>query len=248
MNTTQEHGLIAEQLSNVRKQIAQSALQYGRNPTDITLLAVSKTKSIDQIEHAIHANQNEFGENYVQEGIEKIQYFETTPYREQLIWHFIGPLQSNKSKYIAQHFDWLHTLDNEKLAKRLGAQRPLHLPRLNVLIQVNISGEETKSGIDLDEVDTLVQCVLAETTLCFRGLMTIPAPIGDNPTDEKIQQHYLSLMKLTDKFKQLQQEYPHHQNCQIDTLSMGMSDDLSVAIRAGSTLVRVGSAIFGART
>lgn len=245
---TSDNTVIADNLTTVRQAIEAAALQSGRTSKEINLLAVSKTKSVAQIEWAIQAHQRHFGENYVQEGVEKIAYFDTTPYRNELIWHFIGPLQSNKSKYIATHFHWLHTLDSEKLAKRLSSQRPSHLPPLNVLIQVNISGEQSKSGVELPQVDQLVAAVRNAPNLCLRGLMAIPAPLGEHPSDMALQNHYECLKQLSDKLTLLQATYGQDARCQLDTLSMGMSDDLAVAIKAGSTMVRIGSAIFGARS
>lgn len=224
---------IQNNISDVTARIQTAAEECHRSPQDITLLAVSKTKPCEAILEAIEAGQRQFGENYVQEGVEKIQYFSD---RTDLIWHFIGPLQSNKSRLVAEHFDWFHTLDRAKIAQRLNDQRPSNKAPLNVLIQINISDENSKSGITLDEVAKLAAEVATMPNLVLRGLMTIPAPESDY--DRQCE----AFRQMGNAFKQLQATYPT-----VDTLSMGMTDDMRAAIHCGSTLVRIGTAIFGAR-
>ena len=224
---------IQNNISDVLARIDVAAAECHRSPQDITLLAVSKTKPCEAILEAIDAGQRQFGENYVQEGVEKIHFFADKP---DLVWHFIGPLQSNKSRLVAEHFDWFHTLDREKIAQRLNEQRPADKPPLNVLIQINISDENSKSGIQLDELAVLAKQVSQMPNLVLRGLMTIPAPETD------FERQCAVFHKMDHAFKQLQADY-----ATVDTLSMGMTDDMKAAIHCGSTLVRIGTAIFGAR-
>ncbi|TVP15015.1 YggS family pyridoxal phosphate-dependent enzyme [Shewanella sp. KCT] len=225
---------IADRLADAHQRIAQAAQNSSRDSRDIQLLAVSKTKPIDQIVAAYDAGQRLFGENYVQEGEEKINALRES--HGDIEWHFIGPLQSNKTKSIAEHFDWLHTLSREKIAKRLSEQRPSHLPPLQVCIQVNVSQEESKSGVNPDEVAHLAEIIASLPKLTLRGLMAIPTATDD----VALQQAEFSQMQA--QFEALKQQHPS-----LDTLSMGMSQDLEQAIAAGSTMVRIGSAIFGAR-
>lgn len=227
---------IQQNLDTVRRQIAQSAQQCNRDPQQIQLIAVSKTKPVMAIQEAIDAGQRRFGENYVQEGVDKIQHFADSSFASQLEWHFIGPLQSNKTRLVAEHFDWMHTLDREKIAQRLSDQRPAGMPPLNVLIQINISDEQSKSGITLAELPVLAAQISTLPNIVFRGLMTIPAP---EPDPERQIAVFRQMEQVLD---QLKADYP-----QVDTLSMGMTDDMAAAIRAGSTMVRIGTAIFGAR-
>ncbi len=227
---------IQQNLQQVQTQIQQACEQAQRASTDITLLAVSKTKPVEAILTAYQAGQRQFGENYVQEGVEKIQHFEGQ--NVELEWHFIGPLQSNKSRLVAEHFDWMQTLDRAKIADRLNDQRPHYKKPLNVLIQINISDESSKSGIQPAEMLDLAKHIKNLPHLCLRGLMAIPAPTDD------IHQQKQAFMQMQQLFEQLQRALPE---CQIDTLSMGMSDDLTAAIECGSTMVRIGTAIFGAR-
>ncbi|MDM3866679.1 YggS family pyridoxal phosphate-dependent enzyme [Proteus vulgaris] len=224
---------IKQNLVNVRSHIDIAAQKCGRSSEDITLLAVSKTKPVSDIEKAIACGQTEFGENYVQEGVDKIHYFADNPV---LVWHFIGPLQSNKTRLVAENFDWCHTIDRLKIAQRLSDQRPDSLPPLNVLIQINISDENSKSGINLTELDGLAAQISILSGIKLRGLMAIPAP--ESKYDKQVE----VLEKMHLAFKQLQSQYPD-----IDTLSMGMTSDMEAAIACGSTLVRIGTAIFGAR-
>ncbi|EKK5377910.1 YggS family pyridoxal phosphate-dependent enzyme [Morganella morganii] len=224
---------IKDNLTEIRERITAAAQKCGRDPHTVTLLAVSKTKPVSALEEAIAAGQNRFGENYVQEGVEKIQYFSGNT---SLEWHFIGPLQSNKSRLVAEHFDWCHTVDRLKIAQRLSDQRPADKAPLNVLIQINISDENSKSGITLAELPVLAEQVAALPNVCLRGLMAIPAP----ETDPERQCAVFRQMETA--FRELQGKYP-----QADTLSMGMTDDMDAAITCGSTMVRIGTAIFGAR-
>ena len=222
---------ISENLSRIQQQIEQISAEYQRE--NVRLLAVSKTKPVQAIEEAIRAGQCAFGENYVQEGVEKIAYFSGN---KSLEWHFIGPLQSNKSRLVAEHFDWIQTVDRFKIAERLNDQRPEHLPPLNVLIQINISDESSKSGIQPEEMFSLAEKISQFPRLKLRGLMAIPKPESE-PEQQKI-----ALRKMKDLFNRLQQRFES-----VDTLSMGMSDDMASAIECGSTMVRIGTAIFGER-
>jgi len=191
----------------------------------VTLLAVSKSQSADRIREAFAAGQKAFGENYVQEAVQKMEVLPA------LEWHLIGSLQSNKTRIVAERFAWVQTVASEKIARRLSEQRPASLPPLNVLIQVNVSGEASKSGVELDQVEDLAQAIAALPRLQLHGLMAIPEPGADRS-------RYASVKKVFDK---LQGRFG------FDTLSMGMSDVLDVAIAEGSTMVRVGTAIFGPR-
>jgi PLP dependent protein len=191
----------------------------------VTLLAVSKGQSLERIKDAVAAGQKAFGENYVQEAVQKMDAL------PKLEWHLIGPLQSNKTRLAAERFDWVQTVASEKIARRLSEQRPAGLASLNVLIQVNVSAEETKSGVALPEVPALASAISALPRLKLRGLMAIPEPGADRA-------RYRSVKKVFDELKT---------QFALDTLSMGMSDDLDVAIAEGSTMVRVGTAIFGQR-
>lgn len=222
---------ISENLSRIQQQIEQISAKYQRE--NVRLLAVSKTKPVQAIEEAIRAGQCAFGENYVQEGVEKITYFSGN---KSLEWHFIGPLQSNKSRLVAEHFDWIQTMDRFKIAERLNDQRPEHLRPLNVLIQINISDESSKSGIQPEEMFSLAEKISQFPRLKLRGLMAIPKPESE-PEQQKI-----ALRKMKDLFNRLQQRFES-----VDTLSMGMSDDMASAIECGSTIVRIGTAIFGER-
>ncbi|WP_413739065.1 YggS family pyridoxal phosphate-dependent enzyme [Sodalis sp. RH21] len=227
---------IEQNLQQVTELISSTARQCGRDPQEIALLAVSKTKPVTAIEQAIAAGQKAFGENYVQEGVEKIIYFQRQHITPPLGWHFIGPLQSNKSRLVAEYFDWMHTLDRLSLARRLNDQRPQDLAPLNVLIQINISGEESKSGILPAGLLALAAQVADLPRLRLRGLMAIPAPQADYQIQLAVFQRMAAL------FAELRLAHPG-----IDTLSLGMTDDMPAAIVAGSTMVRIGTAIFGAR-
>lgn len=225
---------ISQNLATISQQIQQYCQQANRPEQSVKLLAVSKTKPISAIAEAIEAGQRAFGENYVQEGIEKIQHFAEN---DTLEWHFIGLLQSNKTRVVAEHFDWVQTIDRLKIAQRLSEQRPEHLPVLNVLIQINISDEASKSGISAKEMLELATQISQLPRLKLRGLMAIPKPESE-PEQQKI-----ALAQMNELFLQLQSKFEG-----IDTLSMGMSDDMPSAIECGSTMVRIGTAIFGARS
>ncbi|TMO21378.1 MULTISPECIES: YggS family pyridoxal phosphate-dependent enzyme [Pseudoalteromonas] len=225
---------IAERLTSAYARIAEAAHKAQRNSNDITLLAVSKTKPATDIMAAYDQGQRQFGESYVQEAVDKIAQLNTF---SDIVWHFIGPIQSNKSALVAANFAWVQSVDRLKIAKRLNSQRPETMPPLNVLIQVNISEEEAKSGCHPNEITELAQYIDQCAHLQLRGLMAIPAKSDDANTQI---QYFEQLQTCFDK---LQTQYPH-----IDTLSMGMSNDVEAAIAAGSTMVRIGTDIFGTRT
>jgi len=223
---------IASNLQAVRNSIAAAAIAAGRVTDDIVLLAVSKTFPPEAMREAYHAGQLRFAESYVQEALEKIAALHELP----IEWHFIGPIQSNKSRAIAENFAWVHSVDRLKIAERLSAQRPQHLPPLNVCLQVNVSGEDSKSGAAPDEVAGLAQAVAQLPQLRLRGLMAIPAPCADIVAQRP---PFAQLRELRDKL--------NRQGLALDTLSMGMSHDFAAAIAEGATMLRVGSAIFGGR-
>ncbi|MBY6186368.1 YggS family pyridoxal phosphate-dependent enzyme [Marinobacter hydrocarbonoclasticus] len=222
---------IAERLNEAQARIDAAAARAGRSDA-ITLLAVSKTKPAEMIRDAYLAGARDFGENYLQEGLDKIQQLKTLDIR----WHFIGPLQSNKTRSVAEHFDWIHSVDRLKIAQRLSEQRPSGMAPLNVCIQVNISGEQSKSGVGPDALTELAAQIAGLPGLRLRGLMAIPAPEAD-----EARQHQ-ALAEMKQLFDALKAEHPG-----LDTLSMGMSGDLEAAVAEGSTMVRIGTAIFGTR-
>lgn len=224
---------IAANLQAVRLRIEGALVAASRPAGAVELLAVSKTWPAERVAEAAASGQRAFGENYVQEGVDKIRALEGLG----LEWHFIGPLQSNKSRPVAEHFDWVHSIDRIKLAERLSSQRPAHLASLNVCIQVNVSGETSKSGVALVEVWPLAQAVAVLPGLRLRGLMCIPEPDGD---EALLRARFRLLFEIAEGLRA--------EGLVLDTLSMGMSHDLELAIAEGSTLVRVGSAIFGSRT
>lgn len=228
------HATIADQLTKVRARIQLAAEKAGRLSTSIKLIAVGKTKSSSDIEAAYHAGQRRFAENYVQEGVDKVQ---SLTHLKDIEWHFIGELQSNKTRLVAEHFHWVQCIDRIRIAKRLNDQRPNELPPLQVLIQLNIDDEATKAGISLAELADFVTALSELPRLQLRGLMIIPMA---NPTME---QQAATLSQCQQVFEVLQQQLPR-----IDTLSVGMSSDLEAAIEHGSTMVRIGTDIFGART
>ena len=233
---------IAIHLEQVRRRVQDAALAAKRNASSVTLMAVSKTFPAKDIEQAIAAGQKVFGENYVQEAIEKIQTL--AAYRSELEWHFIGPLQSNKTKDVAAHFDWVHSIDRIKIAKRLSSQRgALSISKkLQLCVQVNVSNEDSKSGTPLDKAETLCNAIAQLPHLTLRGLMAIPEPTSDPMSQAK------AFGAVEDCFKRIQAKYSKEAGFQeFDTLSMGMSDDMEAAIAHGSTIVRVGTAIFGKR-
>ena len=219
--------VIHDNLQAVRGRIARAAAAAGRDPQSVTLLAVSKTHPAALVEEALAAGQKAFGENYVQEAIEKIDALAGAV----IEWHLVGPLQSNKTRSVAARFDWVHTVESAKVARRLSDQRPAGMPALNVLIQVNVSGEASKSGVAAEEILLLAKEIAALPRLKLRGLMAIPEPGADVA-------RYRELKALYEKLKS---EFG------FDTLSVGMSDDMETAIAEGSTMVRIGTAIFGAR-
>ena len=223
---------IGERLLAVQARIEAAAKVAGRDPAAVSLLAVSKTWPAAAVRAAAAAGQRAFGENYVQEGVDKVEALRDL----SLEWHFIGPLQSNKTRPVANAFDWVHGIDRLKIAERLSAQRPTHLPPLQVCLQVNVSGEESKSGVEPDAALALAQQIAALPRLKLRGLMCIP-----EPTDDFAEQ-CAAFRRLQQRFTQLKDS-----GLPLDTLSMGMSHDLEAAIAEGATLVRIGTAIFGER-
>ena len=223
---------IAARLQVIRVRIDRAAAASGRRTSDIALLAVSKTFPRSYVEEAYAAGQREFGESYAQEAVNKI----TALPQVDAVWHFIGPIQSNKTRLIAHHFSWVHSVDREKTAARLSAARPAHLPPLNVCIQVNVSGEASKGGVEPGQESALAARITEFPGLRLRGLMTIPEPTSDVSLQR---QRYAALRRL--------QEGLVAAGHRLDTLSMGMSDDFESAIAEGATIVRVGTAIFGSR-
>ena len=219
-------------LQHVRARIATACQRAGRGVEEVTLLAVSKTFGADAVRAAAAAGQRAFGENYIQEGVEKIAALRDLG----LMWHCIGPIQSNKTRLVAEHFDWVHTVDRLKIAERLSAQRPADRPPLNVCIQVNIDGGANKSGVAPGDALALARAVAALPQLKLRGLMSIPEIAPDFDAARAVHASARAL------FDQLNAD-----GLGLDTLSMGMSDDLEAAIAAGSTMVRIGTAIFGSR-
>lgn len=224
---------IAQALAQIRRQIQAAAIRFQRDPAEVHLLAVSKTRPVADILSAYQAGQRDFGENYLQEALVKIQVLRDYP---NIIWHFIGALQSNKTRAVAENFAWLHSLDDVNHARRLSRQRPETLPALNVCIQVNVSAEPQKAGISLVELPDFAVAIAELPRLRLRGLMTLPAPADDFAAQRQplhaLQQAYMNLQA---------------QGFTLDTLSMGMTDDLVAAIAEGSTRVRIGTGIFGAR-
>ena len=224
-----------ESLASARERLRRALEDAGRSPTSATLLAVSKTKPAEMLREAWQHGQREFGENYLQEALDKQAALEDL---DGIVWHFIGPLQSNKTRAVAEQFAWVHSVDRLKIAKRLSEQRPAALPPLNVCLQVNISREATKSGVLPEGTLALAQEIAALPGLALRGLMAIPAPAE---TLEAQRQPLAALRQLLEELQAALPEAP------LDTLSMGMSDDLEAAVLEGATLVRLGTAIFGAR-
>jgi len=223
---------LSGRLQNLVTRIARAASDAGRDPVGIRLLAVSKTWPAESVREAAAAGQRAFGENYVQEGVAKVEALADL----DLEWHFIGPLQSNKTRPVANSFAWVHSIDRLKIAQRLSEQRDVFLPPLQVCIQVNVSGEASKSGVSPAELPDLARAVAALPRLKLRGLMTIPEPTSDVALQRS---RFAMLRQLMDQLRA--------DGLELDTLSMGMSDDLEAAIAEGSTMVRVGTAIFGSR-
>lgn len=225
---------IAERLNSTREGIVQATALAHRPPNSVKLLAVSKTKPVSQINLAYEAGQRLFGENYIQEGVEKVQALQ---HLDDIEWHMIGPIQSNKTKLVAEHFNWVQSIDREKIARRLSEQRPQELGPLYVCIQVNIDSEVSKSGVTPDDVASLATAIEQLPNLKLRGLMAIPK------ANAREEEQHNSLCKLQELFDSVGTSRP-----EFDTLSVGMSGDMQAAIANGSTMVRVGTAIFGART
>ena len=223
---------IIANLDKIRAQIQQFEQQYERKTGSVRLLAVSKTRPSEEIILAAEAGQLEFGENYCQEAIEKIQVIN----KPDLIWHFIGPIQSNKTKLIAEHFDWVHTVDRIKIAKRLNQYRPENKPPLNICIQINISQESSKAGIHINDLDAFIDEIGEFERLSVRGLMALPAP-ANNLLEQR-----RPFAELRTRFEALNGKVP-----ELDTLSIGTSQDVEAAIAEGATIVRIGTAIFGPR-
>ncbi|EST17827.1 hypothetical protein EDP1_409 [Pseudomonas putida S610] len=220
---------LADNLSSIRDRINRGAQAAGRHPADVRLLAVSKTKPAAAIRELHAAGVHDFGENYLQEALTKQQQLIDLP----LTWHFIGPIQSNKTKAIAEHFDWVHSVDRLKIAQRLSEQRPAGRAPLNICLQVNVSGEASKAGCAPAQLPALAEAVAALPNLRLRGLMAIPEPTDDRNAQEAA---FAQLRQLQDSL-----------GLGLDTLSMGMSHDLEAAIAQGATWVRIGTALFGAR-
>lgn len=224
---------IAANLRSIRQTIQDSAAIVNRDANEIQLLAVSKTKPMDDVLAAYHAEQRHFGENYVQEGYNKTVAL--ADYTD-IIWHFIGPIQSNKTRLVAESFHWVHTISRDKIAQRLNDQRPTDMPPLNICIQINIEQESSKSGVVEEQVYALANRVNGMPNLILRGIMAIPSQQADANQRKRV------LQSIADIYHELKQRFTT-----VDTLSLGMSGDMSDAIAAGSTMVRVGTAIFGER-
>ena len=225
--------MIQTHLQAVHARVAAACQAAGRPAGDVTLLAVSKTFGADAVTEAYAAGQISFGENYIQEAVQKITALRHLP----LQWHCIGPIQSNKTRLVAEHFDWVHTVDRLKVAQRLSEQRPAHLAPLQVCLQVNVDGGASKSGVPPEDALALAQQIAALPNLCLRGVMSIPEPAPDFVAAHAM---FTRVRAVFDALNAA--------GLALDTLSMGMSADLEAAIHAGSTLVRVGSAIFGGRS
>jgi pyridoxal phosphate enzyme (YggS family) len=226
--------MIGDKLQQVRTRIVTACTAAGRDPASVRLLAVSKTFDADAVRSAHAAGQRAFGENYVQEGVAKIEAL--ADLRAALEWHCIGPLQSNKTRVVAAHFDWVHSIDRLKIAERLAEQRPAHLPPLSVCLQVNVDGGANKSGVAPEDAVALAQAVAALPRLRLRGLMAIPEPAPDFASQRAL------FLRAAAVFEQIRAI-----GIDVDTLSLGMSADLEAAVAAGSTMVRIGTAIFGQR-
>jgi len=224
---------ISSRVHTIQQLIETTAQETGRNPQDIQLLAVSKNQSVHAIEEAFDAGIRNFGENYLQEALNKINALDSKP----IIWHFIGAIQSKKTLDIAQRFDWVHSVDREKTAFLLSKHRPENKPAINLCIQINLDNEKNKAGVCASDLYDLVKIISPLPNIKLRGLMAIPAPQQD------VEAQYQSLLRLSSLLHKMNQDL----QLNLDTLSMGMSDDLTAAIRAGSTIVRIGRAIFGER-
>ncbi len=223
---------ILSNLQATREAVAKATIEAHRAVGDVHLLAVSKTFPAEAVREAYQGGQRAFGENYLQEALDKMALLNDLP----LEWHFIGPIQSNKTRPIAEHFAWVHGVDRLKVAQRLSEQRPVNMPPLNICLQVNVSGEESKSGVAISEAAQLAQEISRLPRLKLRGLMSIPAP-ASGETEQRV-----AFAKMRVLLQELNQ-----QGSSLDTLSMGMSHDFPAAIKEGATIVRIGTAIFGAR-
>ncbi len=223
---------IHENIAKLRDRVRRACANYQRKPADLAILAVSKTRPAEDVRQAYDAGCRDFGENYLQEALDKIAALSDLP----LQWHFIGPIQSNKTRAIAEHFHWVHSVDRLKIARRLSEQRPPQLPPLNICLQVNVSGEASKSGCSLADLPELVSQCRDLPNLALRGLMAIPAPAEDETAQR------LPFAELATALSRCQSLAPD-----MDTLSMGMSADMEAAIAEGATIVRVGTDIFGPR-
>jgi len=226
--------MIADNIGTVQARIRRACVAAGRPVESVTLLAVSKRFPPDAVREAAAAGQRCFGENQIQEGVDKIVALRA--FSEALEWHLVGPLQSNKTRLAAEHFDWVHSVDRLKIAERLSEQRPAHLPPLQVCVQINISGEATKSGVAPADAPALATAIAQLPRLRLRGLMAIPEP-ADGFEAQRVS--HRALRRLFELIRE--------QGIELDTLSIGMSDDLEAAIAEGATMVRVGTAIFGMR-
>lgn len=224
---------IGKNLIAIKNLIAKAELKYHRQPGSVQLLAVSKKQSAKQIAEAYQTGQRCFGENYLQEALIKIEALSD----QSIEWHFIGQIQSNKTRQIAEQFAWVHSIDDSKIAKRLNDQRPADLPPLNLCIEVDISNEKTKAGVKIEEVMPLISYCLTLPRVKLRGLMAIPAPSNDFTAQRNTYRQLYSLWQSI-----------RDQGIMLDTLSMGMSDDFEAAIAEGSTFIRIGTAIFGERS
>ena len=225
-------GAAAKRLSAVLERMAGAARRAGRDPAELTLVAVSKTRPATDLQTLIDCGQQHFGENYLQEALPKIE----TLRPRRLVWHFIGQLQSNKTAPVAEYFDWVHTVDRLKLVQRLAAQRPFHAPPLNVCVQVKLGDEPGKGGATVGDLPALLEAVARQPQLRLRGLMTLP-PAESAEADQR--RWFAALREV---FQQMQRQHPA-----MDTLSMGMSGDLEAAILEGATMIRIGTALFGER-
>ena len=243
MSQTQEPDSFEIRLNALKARIDAACKQHGKNPEQIKILAVSKTFPASAVKEALAAGLHAFGENYVQEGVEKIA--QLIAHRQELEWHFIGPLQSNKTKEVAEHFDWMHSIDREKIARRLSEQRPQGLRPLQVCVQANVSGEASKSGVSPSEAVSLALSIAALPNLTLRGVMAIPEPTENEGLQRS---RFAELARI---FEEIRAILPAPQQILFDTLSMGMSADLEAAVAESlpqtTTMVRIGTALFGSR-
>lgn len=223
---------LVENLAKIRQEIQSAEQKYGRDPGSVRLIAVSKTRTVKEIRRVMAENQLDLGESYVQEAVEKISIIS----RDAACWHFIGPIQSNKTRLIAENFSWVHSIDRIKIAQRLNDQRPVDMPALNICIQLNLAAEASKSGIGIDEIRPLIEQIHELPNLALRGFMTMP----EMTTITAIQREHFKQMK--DLMKDM-----NTRTLNMDTLSMGTSHDMDAAIAEGATMVRIGTAIFGPR-